>query len=148
MHGSTNYNKIMQLQLNYVSRFLVATYCFRPVSVSVHFYVQLLFVKWGFLKKLHVCLLPYEDCYCSLIRPFLKQRHSTFNKDILHSTRTIYIQQGHSTVHYNSQFYFSYYNHHRISQTIISYTTTLNYSSNHWQQCDLGMYCVLQSTYN
>ena len=35
MHGSTNYNKIMQLQLNYVSRFLVATYCFRPVSVSL-----------------------------------------------------------------------------------------------------------------
>jgi hypothetical protein len=40
-----------------------------------------------------------------------------------------YIQQGHSTVHYNSQFYFSNNNHHRISQTIISYTTTLNYSS-------------------
>jgi hypothetical protein len=30
-----NYNTIMQLQLNYVSHFLVATYCFRPVSVSL-----------------------------------------------------------------------------------------------------------------
>ena len=68
-----NYNKIMQLQLNYVSHFLVSTYCFRPVSVSVHFYVQLLFVKCGFLNNLHVCLLPYEDCYCSLIRQFLKE---------------------------------------------------------------------------
>ena len=28
-------NKIMQLQLNYVSHIRVATYCFRPVSVSL-----------------------------------------------------------------------------------------------------------------
>ena len=55
--------------------------------------------------------------------------HSTLNKDNLHPNRTIYIQQGYSTVHYNSQFYFSNNNHHRISQTIISYTKTLNYSS-------------------
>jgi hypothetical protein len=60
---------------------------------------------------------------------YIQQGHSTLNKDILHSTRTIYIQQGHSTVQYNSQFYFSNNNHHKISQTIISYKTTLNYSS-------------------
>jgi hypothetical protein len=75
---------------------------------------------------------------------FASNSVGTGQKDNLHSTRTIYIQQGYVTVHYNSQFYFSNNNHHRISQTIISYTTTLNYSST----TNYNYRYLLQSTYN
>jgi hypothetical protein len=65
-----NYAVAVKLCLTLSGSDLLFSSC---VCLSVHFYVQLLFVKWGFLKNLHVCLLPYEDCYCSLIRPFLKE---------------------------------------------------------------------------